>query len=184
MRVTAVKSKAGLAAFFCYAFSYMVRTLLVVVAFLSFIQTAHAGEPLGVWNVTRYYTPVEGQERYYNGWTRNVGRCNVANLYYAPYGGKYKGSYSAEACMQGQGDIFITADGTDLRTQEPFTVAACPVRYFGRTLHIAEIGYVVCKDTGGAIKGNRVDVWAGIGEEGYENIANGKGGDLFVHLKE
>jgi 3D (Asp-Asp-Asp) domain-containing protein len=161
----------------------MVRAILVVVAFLSFLPTAHAGESLGTWKVTRYYTPVEGQERYYNGWSKNVGECKTANLYYAPYGGKYKGSYSAEACMQGQGDIFTTADGTDLRSQEPFTVAACPRKYLGRTLHIAEIGYVVCRDTGGAIYGNRIDVWAGIGEEGYENIQKGAGGNLEVHLK-
>lgn len=161
----------------------MIRVLLSVVAFVSFIQTAHAGEPLGVWSVTRYYTPVEGQERYYNGWKQNAGTCKTANLYYAPYRGHYKGSYSAEACMQGQGDIFVTADGTDLRSQEPFTVAACPPKYLGRTMHIAEIGYVICRDTGGAIHGKKIDVWAGIGEEGYENIYRSKGGSLFVHLK-
>lgn len=168
---------------YCYDFSCMVRTLLAVVAFLSLTPIAHAGIPLGTWKVTRYYTPVEGQDRYYNGWKQNVGDCNTKNLYYAPYGGRYKGSYTAEACMQGQGDIFITADGTDLRTQEPLTVAACDQRYLGRTLHIAEIGYVVCRDTGGGVYGNHVDVWAGIGDEGYENIQNGNGGALFVHLK-
>lgn len=183
MRVAAVKSKAGLAAFFCYDYLYMVRTLLAVVAFLSFIHTAHAGEPLGVWNVTRYYTPVEGQERYYNGWKQNVGDCKTANLYYVPYGSKSKGNYSAELCMQSDGEPFHTADGTDLRTQQPLTVAACPRKYLGRTLHIEDIGYVVCRDIGGAIHGNRIDVWAGIGEEGYERIQNTTGGALFVYLK-
>lgn len=162
----------------------MVRALLAVVAFSLFAPLAHAGQPLGVWNVTRYYTPVEGQEHYYNGWKRNVGNCKTANLYYAPYGGKHRGSYSAEICMQSDGEPFHTADGTDLRTQEPFTVAACPRKYLGRTLHIENIGYVVCRDTGGAIYGNRIDVWAGIGEEGYENIQNTTGGTLSVHLKQ
>lgn len=161
----------------------MVRILLAVVAFSSFIQIASAGMSLGVWSVTRYYTPVEGQERYYNGWTQNVGICKTENLYYAPYGSRYKGNYSAEVCMQSDGEPFHTADGTDLRTQEPLTVAACPRKYLGETLHIENIGYVVCRDTGGAIYGNRIDVWAGIGEEGYERIKNVAAGALSVHLK-
>lgn len=146
-------------------------------------MSAHAGEPLGVWKVTRYYTPEPGQARYYNGWKQNPGQCATKNLYFAGYGGKRTGDYSAEACMQGQGDIFKTADGTDLRTQKPLTVAACPRGYLGRTLHIAKIGYVVCRDTGGAVHGKHVDVWAGIGNEGYEKIQTAPGGLLFVHLK-
>lgn len=178
-----VKCNAHLALFLLYDDFCMVRILLAVVAFLSFIQTAHAGESLGVWRVTRYYTPVEGQERYYNGWKQNTGICKTANLYYVPYGGKQKGSYSAEICMQSDGEAFYTADGTDLRTQEPLTVAACPRKYLGETLHIENIGYVVCRDTGGAIHGNRVDVWAGIGDEGYQRIQDTTGGLLSVHLK-
>ncbi len=161
----------------------MVRLLLTVAAFLLFIPTAFAGKDLGKWTVTRYYTPIPGQERYYNGWRQNEGTCRTSNLYYAGYGAKRKGSYSAEACMNGSGDLFITADGTDLRTQEPLSVAACPKKYLGETLHIGMIGYVVCRDTGGGVNGNHVDVWAGIGDEGYENIRTAPSGLLPVSLK-
>lgn len=146
-------------------------------------QTVLAGVPLGRWKVTRYYTPVAGQDRYYNGWKKGrKGQCATVNLYFAPYNGERKGDYGAEKCMQGQGDVFVTADGTDVRTQEPFTIAACPPKFLGETLHIENIGYVTCRDTGGAIIGRKIDVWAGVGDEGYENIASGEGGDLFIHL--
>lgn len=161
----------------------MLRAILMVVAFLITTPVALAGEDLGTWNVTRYYTPLPNQERYYNGWKQNVGACKIANLYYAPYGGKYRGSYSAELCMQSDGDPFYTADGTDVRHAEPFTIAACPRRYLGQILHVAQIGYVRCADTGGAINGKRLDIWAGIGDQGYEAIQSSPGGFLSVHLK-
>ncbi len=104
-------------------------TLLSVVALLLIPVTAHAGKPLGEWTVTRYYTPVPGQERYYNGWARNAGVCKVSNLYYAAPTSVRKGDYAAELCMQGSGDEFVTADGTDLHDAAPFTVAACPPQY-------------------------------------------------------
>jgi len=161
----------------------MVRTLLLVAAFLITADNAHAGDFLGIWSVTRYYTPVEGQERYYNGWARNVGVCKISNLYYAPYGGKMKGDYKAEICMQSDGEPFHTADGTDVRNVTPLSIAACPLAYFGRTIHIEKIGYVRCADTGGSVKGKRIDVWAGLGNEGYERIQTSPGGSLSLHLK-
>lgn len=162
----------------------MLRSLLAVVAFLGFIPIAHAGTDLGLWTVTRYYTPVEGQERYYNGWARNVGTCRISNLYYAPYGGARAGSFTAEQCMQGDGDGFTTADGTDLHDVSPLTIAACPRRYLGRTIFVSMIGYVRCADVGGAVRGNHVDVWAGIGDEGYETIQTAPSGLLQVFLKD
>lgn len=159
--------------------------LLLAAVLLCLPLTAYAGTDLGMWKVTRYYTPVEGQDHYYNGWKDGTDRtCKVSNLYYAGYGAKRTGDYSAEACMQGSGDLFITADGTDLRTVDPYSVAACPAQYLGRTLHIAEIGYVRCVDTGGSVKGKTVDVWAGIGEEGYEKIHTAPSGLLQIHLKD
>ena len=158
--------------------------LLFALALLLLPFTAYAGTDLGLWKVTRYYTPVEGQQRYYNGWARNAGTCKVSNLYYAPYGGARVGNYTAELCMQGSGDYFTTADGTDLHYEEPMTIAACPRKYLGRTLFISEIGYVRCADVGGAVQGNHVDVWAGIGDEGYEKIQTAPGGLLQVFLKD
>jgi 3D (Asp-Asp-Asp) domain-containing protein len=157
--------------------------LLTVALFVSQIPSAFAGQDLGVWNITRYYTPVPGQERYYNGWARNQGSCAIKNLYYIPYG-KDGGDYHAEAGMQGQGDIFTTADGTDLHFATPGAVAACPPGYLGKTLHIERIGYVTCRDTGGAIHGKKIDVWAGIGDVGYNKINIMPGGALHVHLKD
>ncbi len=151
---------------------------------LSIPTLCFAGEDLGDWSITRYYTPVPGQERYYNGWSQNYGKCATKNLYYIGYGDdKHTGDYEAEACMQGSGDIFITADGTNLRDSKPFTIAACPRMYLGQVLHVEQYGYVTCRDTGGAIKGRKIDVWAGIGNEGYENIYKTKGGLLQVHRK-
>lgn len=158
--------------------------LCTFVFLLSCVSVAHAGTDLGYYHVTRYYTPVEGQERYYNGWKANYGQCATKNLYYVPYMGKTKGDFRAEACMNGQGDIFTTADGTDLRTQKAATVAACPPKFLGRTLHIQNVGYVKCIDTGGAIHGKRIDLWAGIGDEGYHAIPKLPGGSLHIHLKD
>ena len=165
-------------------YPYMQRMLLSVALFLFAPTVALAGSPLGVWHVSRYYTPVEGQEQYYNGWARNEGQCATKNLYYIPYKGKSRGSYSAEACMNGQGDVFKTADGTDLRTAKAASLAACPPSYLGQTIHIQNIGYVRCADTGGAIHGKRIDLWAGIGDVGYHNLPTLPAGPLLVHLLE
>lgn len=157
----------------------LVATILLLIPSLCF-----AGEDLGDWNITRYYTPVPGQERYYNGWSQNYGKCATKNLYYIGYNDTdYKGDYEAEACMQGQGDIFVTADGTNLKDSRPYSIAACPRNMLGQTLHIEGIGYVKCRDTGGAIKGRKIDIWTGIGMDGYNNIQKIPGGLLQVHKK-
>ncbi len=168
---------------FWYTKKYMVRTLLCVVLFFILTPIAYAGDDLGNWIVTRYYTPVPGQEHYYNGWSKNEGVCKISNLYYIGHGAKRMGDYTAEMCMQGSGDIFKTADGTDLHYAVPFSVGACSKQYLGKTIFVSEIGYVKCADTGGGVHGNHVDVWAGIGEEGYENINTAPGGLLHVYLK-
>ena len=162
----------------------MLRALLtLVVAFLLLPETALAGQDLGVWKVTRYYSPLPDQERYYNGWKANPGVCKTSNLYYAPYGGKYAGSYSAELCMQSDGEPFFTADGTDVREEEPFAIGACARQYLGRTVHVENVGYVRCADTGGGVTGKHIDLWAGVGSQGYENIRTAPSGLLRVHLK-
>lgn len=157
--------------------------VVIVLALWLSLPTAHAGEFLGEWKITRYYTPVLGQSHYLNGWKGGNKACATANMYWNGYNGKRGGDYSADLCMQSSGDPFITADGTDLRHVQPLTTAACPKTYLGRTLHIAQIGYVFCNDTGGSIKGKRIDLWTGIGDEGIERMQLSPGGVLSVHLK-
>lgn len=169
----------------------------LVLCLLSFVSVA--GQSEAAWNppiygpseianrvmkVTRYYTPEEDQPRYYNEWKQNPGICAVSNLSYVGYGDRRTGSYSAEVCMNGQGNKYITADGTDLRFVGPLTVAACPREMLGQTLIIEKVGRVVCRDTGGSVVGNTIDLWAGLGEEGYETIHYAPGGNLRVWFVE
>ena len=160
----------------------MLKAFIAPTILLAFIPAAHAGEYLGEWRITRYYTPVAGQAHYFNGWKGDDRTCKTANLYYIGAGSRDPGSYTADLCMQSSGDPFITADGTNLRHEEPGRVVACPRAYLGRTLHIENIGYVHCHDVGGAIKGKRLDVWTGIGEAGYDRMSTTPSGLLDVSL--
>jgi len=115
---------------------------------------------LGTYGISRYYSPVEGQDMYY----------------YKTYAQDYK--------INCQGDCMVTADGYHLDKAKPFTVAACPPNMeFGTVLEIEGIGKVTCHDRGGAIKGKRIDLHAGVGMPGLENIMLMKnGGDRKVYL--
>lgn len=117
-----------------------------------------------VYNVTRYYTPVTGQLRYYRDDNQNP--------------------YEADFKVNCWGDCFKTADGTDLRTVEPMTSAACPPEMsFGTKIYIEGMDITVtCHDHGSAIKGNRIDVWAGAGHEGLQNILTTLGGQRFIKI--
>lgn len=111
------------------------------------IQFKGDGVLLGTWKITRYYTPVKGQNKYFNG------------------------SYAKDYKINCQGDCLVTADGTHLDEAMEYKVAACPPNMkFGDKLYIEKIGVLTCHDRGGAIKGKRLDVWAGIGEKGLQNI--------------
>lgn len=112
-----------------------------------------------IWNISRYYTPVPGQSHY------------------------YRKTYEEDFAVNCQGDCFITADGTDLRSKQPMTVAACPSTMpFGTRLEIEGIGIVTCHDRGGAIKGKRIDVWAGSGSNAVDLIRSTKGGPRKVRI--
>ncbi len=100
-----------------------------------------------IWNISRYYTPVPGQTRY------------------------YRKTYEEDFAVNCQGDCFKTADGFDLHDAKPMTVAACPPEFkLGTRLHIEGIGEVTCHDRGGAIKGKRLDIWAGYGDAALDRI--------------
>lgn len=103
------------------------------------------------WVVTRYYTPIPGQKRYYHG------------------------SYAADFKINCQGDCLVTASNYRLSEKDAFKVAACPKEIkFGTIINLPHYGAVVCRDRGGAIKENRIDLWAGIGDEGLNNILGKK----------
>lgn len=103
---------------------------------------------IGTWGISRYYSPVKGQKRYYN--------KNYAN---------------DKAMNCGPGDCLDTASGYRLSDKDSFKVVACPKTFkFGTKFEIQDIGIVVCEDRGGAIKGKRLDLWAGIGDQGVTNI--------------
>ena len=124
---------------------------------VSFIPTAKAlsfedpneleKKSIGTWKITRYYTPVKGQKRY------------------------FIGNFSRDFRINCSGDCLVTANGYRLAEQDEYKAVACPPSLkFGTRLHIDGIGEVVCQDRGGAIKGKRLDVWAGIGDRGLDNI--------------
>lgn len=107
-----------------------------------------------VWGISRYYTPIPGQAKYYR-----------------------PGGYEADFKVNCSGDCFKTADGTDLHEVKAFSIAACPpTMKMGTRLQIEGYGIVTCHDHGGAIKGKRIDIWAGIGDVGLQNIRNTTGG--------
>jgi 3D (Asp-Asp-Asp) domain-containing protein len=112
-----------------------------------------------VWNITRYYTPVEGQLKYFHG------------------------SYEKDFEINCSGDCLVTANGHRLEEHEAFTVAACPPEIaFGTKIEIEGIGIVTCHDRGGAIKEKRLDVWAGIGMDGLRSLRKYPGGYLRIRF--
>ncbi len=105
-------------------------------------------EFLDVYNISRYYTPIPGQKSYY-----------------------LNRSYEEDLAMNTSGDPFTTADGYVLSEKDTHRVVACPPNFkMGTKLFIEWIGNVVCHDRGWAIKNKRIDLWAGIGDEGKNNI--------------
>lgn len=113
------------------------------------VKTERKKEDLGKWRITRYYTPVKGQKRYFGG------------------------SYASDFYVNCSGDCLVTASGYTLKAEDAYKVMACPKTMpFGTKLWIENIGDVICEDRGGAIKGKRLDVWSGIGDTGLDNLYN------------
>lgn len=111
---------------------------------------------LQLFSVSRYYTPVRGQSVY------------------------YRDTYEQDFKVNCHGDCFTTAWGYKLKPSDALKVVACPPKYeLGTKFWIDGYGELLCVDRGGAIKGNRIDVWAGIAEEGLVNIRDSQGGTLY-----
>lgn len=92
-----------------------------------------------IFTISAYYSPVQGQSRYVTG------------------------SYAGDIRLNGSG--VNGADGTPVF---PGMIAAPPNYPFGTKMHIPGIGTVAVHDRGGAIKGNRLDVWMGYGDKGLQ----------------
>jgi len=107
------------------------------------------------WKITSYYTPVKGQLSYYNDRT-----------------------YEQDFNMNCSGDCFVTASGYKLSSKDKMKVLACPTPLdIGTKIRIkTEVGEEftgTCYDRGGGIKGNKIDIWVGHGEEGkhwYQSV--------------
>jgi len=112
-----------------------------------------------VWNITRYYTPVRGQLRY------------------------FRKTYEEDFVVNCHGDCLSTANSYKLKKSDAFKIAACPPGIaFGTRIEIEGIGVVTCQDRGGAIKNKRLDVWAGIGEEALLNLTKYPAGYLRIRF--
>ncbi len=123
---------------------------------------------------------MEGQDQYYNcpGYNfselTNEGHPNRNNNAI-----KQKECYKKDFFVNCQGNCLRTADGTQLENKAPFTVLACPANLaFGTRIYIEGVGETTCHDRGGKIKGKRLDLWAGIGDEGLKNIRTVSNGGL------
>ena len=118
----------------------------------SYSESLEVRESIGTWRVSTYYTPLHGQRKYFNG------------------------SYAADFNINCSGDCFVTASGHRLTDADISTTVACPPSFsFGTELYIDTVGKVICYDRGGAIKGKRLDLWVGYGDEGFHRIGNGSG---------
>lgn len=87
--------------------------------------------------VSSYYSPLPGQKRYFTG------------------------TYEGDVRLNGDG--VIAADGSRVY---PGIAAAPRIYPFGTKMEIPGFGIVAIHDRGGAIKGNRLDIWVGSGDEG------------------
>lgn len=98
-----------------------------------------------LWNysLSRYYTVVTDQKRYYLNRT-----------------------FEEDFKVNCQWNCFITADWHNLTDDQWWKVVACPPNIkLGSRLLIEWLGEVTCHDRGWAIKWNRLDIWMGVGDE-------------------
>jgi len=100
------------------------------------------------------------------GYTQNF----VISAYYSPLPGQSRyatGTYAGDIRLNGNG--VHTADGTAVESMTGGFVAAPSTFGFGTKMDIEGLGMFTVHDRGGAIKGSRLDVWMGYGDEGLMN---------------
>lgn len=104
---------------------------------------------------SRYYSVMPNQKRYYM-WR----------------------TYEQDFNMNCSWDPLTTANGHKLQEWEEWKVWACPLEFLNKTIYIEWYWEFKCVDRGAAITKRwnivRVDIWAGIGDEGRINIEQNK----------
>lgn len=92
-------------------------------------------------NLSRYYSPLPNQSRYYN-WK----------------------TYEQDKAMNcWPWDCMVPADGKLLTDKDIYKSVACPSEYkLGTKIYLKDIWVVICRDRGWSIQGNRLDLrmWA------------------------
>lgn len=133
-------------------------------------------------NVTRYYSPIPGQLKYFHGSYKKDVEINCG-LYTKEQLERFEkeGKKVRDGIVMDDGTAgdCVHAAASSLLNSKPMTVAACPQEYpIGTRIKLEGIGTVTCLDRGGAIKGNKIDIWAGFGSQGLRNIISTRGGIL------
>lgn len=124
------------------------RLILLFVLGITFCATPYAGEVKagtdacvdGDYVVSAYYSPLPGQERYATG------------------------TYTGDIRLNGGG--VTTASGVKVADAPGAFLAAPSCFEFGEIVELAGMGNYIILDRGGAIKGKRLDLWLGYGDEG------------------
>lgn len=117
--------------------------LLSISVFYNF-ETVNANDcGSGIYVISAYYSPVPGQSRYATG------------------------AYESDIRLNGGG--VTTASGVKVADAPGPFVAGPPCFPFGTVLEIEGLGRHLVLDRGGAIKGNRLDIWMGYGDVGLMN---------------
>jgi len=142
----------------------------VAVPYPTFAYTKHYGEDkkpvvseikedLGDgWKITTYYSVQEGQKKYFNGGYRGDKMMNC-----------------------GEGDCLVTSSGYQLKPEDAGKIIACPKEYAFGTIFEIDGKQMRCEDRGGAIKNKHLDLWVGIGDDGYSKV--GQGSSKNAHVK-
>ena len=104
-------------------------------------------------SLSRYYSPVSWQARYYNGRTYEEDKTMNCGA----------GAIGNDGCL-------YPADGKILTNADKNKVVACPKEYkLWTKIYLEGIWVVTCRDRGGAIKGNRLDMYCWIWEWALDN---------------
>lgn len=96
----------------------------------------------GIYNVSAYYSPLPGQKSYSTG------------------------SYIGDIRLNGSG--VNTASGTSTYDVDSLFLAAPSCFKFGTVLDLEGFGQLKVLDRGGSIKGNKLDIWLGFGQDALD----------------
>lgn len=110
----------------------------------------------GIYNVSAYYSPLPGQESYATG------------------------TYAGDIRLNGSG--VNTASGVSTYDVDSLFLAAPPCFNFGTVLQVEGIGELKVLDRGGAIKGNKLDIWLGFGQSALNDALKFGRQDLSVKI--